>query len=221
MSQRFGVVSQESGYGQVTHFSLCDRLTELNLLFTPSSPSSTFQCRLVLYPMCNILSVSWSALDFFISSPAQSHRTCNLCSCPWNSSVTAASSSLSLSMLSTALAALCTFSVSKLLPTPSTVPLWLQILPVHGNPGSENCYHCCFQLPSAHPCHSNHVSSTPGRTSAHTAFVGHFAARPHSWLLFSLLSTKIMRASSTELLPCLSVFTLFNHYSNILLSSHS
>lgn len=73
---------------------------------------------------------------------------CILCSCPWKSSVTATSSSLSPSTLSTAPSAPYAFPVSKFSPTPSKVPLRLQILPVHGNPGSENCYHRCFQLPS-------------------------------------------------------------------------
>lgn len=64
------------------------------------------------------------------------------------------------------------------------------------------------------------MSQSPGHTSVHTAFVGHFAARLHNWLLFILLSTKPMRASSTELLPSHSVFTLSDHQSNILLFSH-
>lgn len=92
-----------------------------------------------------------------------------------------------------------------------TVPLLLQLLLMHGNAG--------FGFILTHPSHARLVCHSPGCT-VHTGFVGHFAVRLHSWLLFSLLSTKTTRASSTELLPSCSVFPLSGHLSDMVLSSH-
>lgn len=74
-----------------------------------------------------------------------------------------------------------------------TVPLLLQLLLFRGN--------TVFGFLLIYPRHPSLVCHSPGCTSVHTGFVGHLAVRLHSWLLFSLLSTKTTRASSTELLP--------------------
>lgn len=93
-----------------------------------------------------------------------------------------------------------------------TVPLLLQLLLIHGNTGSG------FLL--THPSHPSLVCHSAGCTSVHTGFVGHFAVRLQSWLLFRLLSTKPTRAPSTELLPSSSVFPLSGHFSTMVLPLH-
>lgn len=91
-------------------------------------------------------------------------------------------------------------------------PVLLQLLLMHGNTG--------FGFLLTHHSHPRLVCHSPGCTSVHTGFVGHFAVRLHSCLLFSLLSTKTTGASSTELLPRRSVFPLSGHLSDMVLSSH-
>lgn len=93
-------------------------------------------------------------------------------------------------------------------------PPWFQLPLIHGNTG--------FGLLLTHPSHPSLVCHSPGSTSVHIVdiFVGHFAVRLHSWLLFSFLSTRTTRASCTELLPSRSIFPLSGHFSSMVLSSH-